>query len=120
MIAPNDPLTSPPATLAQVRPLPLGVLMARSMVEFDTMKALAALPASADLRTVLSFLSSAAEFSGQYLRVAEKKALFALNCSAAVRFPLMAGNKKAKVRRRPNSSTPHPPSHIPHPPSPRR
>ena len=47
-------------------------------------------PASADLRTVLSFLSSAAEFSGQYLRVAEKKALFALNCSAAVRYPLMA------------------------------
>lgn len=61
-------------------------MMARYYIMFDTMKAMAALPADASLEAQLEMICHAREFSDMRLRVNEKRMLNQVN--ASLRFPL--------------------------------
>ena len=79
--------------------LPLGQIMARFCVDFDTCVSFKAVDDKSGLQAVVGLLAAASEFREPlYLRHAEKRALFAINASPSVRYPLMDGKKPSKVK----------------------
>ena len=123
-----------------VKPLLLGMIMAKFCIEFDTVCAFPLVDGATDLSAVVTLLANATEFKEPlYLRHNEKsapppteaasatsppprqrpppwqhlsptvsmvaasmspgaEALFVVNSSSAIRFPLMEGKKKSKVK----------------------
>ena len=82
-----------------LQPLLLGQIMARFVVDFDTVSSFREVDRSSDLEGVVSLLARATEFSTPlYLRHTEKKAMFAINQSEQVRFPIMEGKKRSKIK----------------------
>lgn len=83
-----------------VRPLLLGTVMARFCVDFDTTCAFARdVDGRTDLEGIVNLLAHANEFREPlYLRHNEKKALFTVNSSNDIRFPIMDGKKRSKVK----------------------
>ena len=82
-----------------VQPLLLGTIMARFCIAFDTMCSFPQVDGSSNLESVVGLLAHASEFTGpMYLRNTDKKPLFAINTSKNIRFPLMDGKKKSKIK----------------------
>ncbi|KOO33035.1 putative ATP-dependent DNA helicase hfm1-like protein [Chrysochromulina tobinii] len=82
-----------------VQPQPLGTLMARYCVAFETVKSFVALENGAGLEAVLRLLAHSDELDSLYLRHNEKKKLFELNSNKElIRFPFMDGAKRSKIK----------------------
>lgn len=82
-----------------VQPLLLGQVMARFCIEFDTVCSFSTVDCTAGLEAIVTLLAKATEFSTPlYLRVTEKKTLFGINESKAIRFPILDGKKKSKIK----------------------
>ena len=71
-----------------IAPLPLGTLMARTCVRFETVRSFARLGGGCGLAEVLALLADSDELKeAATLRRDEVKALCEVNCSSHVRFP---------------------------------
>ena len=78
-----------------IAPLPLGTLMARTCVRFETVRSFARLGGGCGLAEVLALLADSDELKeAATLRRDEVKALYEVNCSSHVRFPLLNDKKK--------------------------
>ena len=82
-----------------IAPLPLGTLMARTCVRFETVKSFARLGVGCGLAEVVALLADSEELrDAATLRRTEVKALFEVNCSSDIRFPLLNDKAKAKSK----------------------
>ena len=82
-----------------IAPLPLGTLMARTCVRFETVKSFARLGVGCGLGEVVALLADSEELrDAATLRRTEVKALFEVNCSSDIRFPLLNDKAKAKSK----------------------
>ena len=81
---------------------PTSVFILAVCVEFGTAASFKKLDATSSLETVVTLLSEATEFSSSlHLRHNEKKALFAINSSKTLRFPIYekeGSTKRAKIK----------------------
>ena len=82
-----------------VSPRLLGTVMAKFCVAFETVCTFPRVDAATGLAGIVELLAHATEFTEPlYLRHNEKKALFTINTSSTIRFPLMDGKKKSKIK----------------------